>query len=96
MAHVCFHSRRRRGPAGLRDLLHFWRNCGLYDLFQKLFSVFQTLQLVLFLCKLRLSSFLLGVSVRQKNHWGLFQPDVNIGSELVKGLGFAIVLDLLF
>ena len=25
-------SRRRRGPAGLRDLFHFCRNCGLYIL----------------------------------------------------------------
>ena len=81
-------SRRRRGPAGLRDLFRFCRNCGLYALFQILLSVLQTLQLVLFLCKLRLSSFLFGVSVRQKNHWGLFQPDANISSELVKGFRF--------
>ena len=53
-------SRRRRGPAGLRDLFRFCRNCGLYALFQILLSVLQTLQLVLFLCKLRLSSFLFG------------------------------------
>ena len=79
---------RRRGPAGLRDLFCFCRNCGLYALFQILLSVLQTLQLVLFLCKLRLSSFLFGVSVRQKNHWGLFQPDANISSELVKGFRF--------
>ena len=45
---------RRRGPAGLRDLFRFCRNCGLYALFQILLSVLQTLQLVLFLCKLRL------------------------------------------
>ena len=50
--------RRRRGPAGLRDLFRFCRNCGLYALFQILLSVFQTLQPVPFLCKLRLSSFL--------------------------------------
>ena len=53
-------SRRRRGPAGLRDLFRFCRNCGLYALFQILLSVLQTLQLVPFLCKLRLSSFLFG------------------------------------
>ena len=53
-------SRRRRGPAGLRDLFCFCRNCGLYALFQILLSVFQTLQLVLFLCKPYLSSFLFG------------------------------------
>ena len=53
-------SRRRRGPAGLRDLFRFCRNCGLYALFQILLSVLQTLQLVPFLCKLRLSSFLVG------------------------------------
>ena len=47
---------RRRGPAGLRDLFRFCRNCGLYALFQILLSVLQTLQLVLFLCKLPLSS----------------------------------------
>ena len=52
--------RRRRGPAGLRDLFRFCRNCGLYTLFQIFFSILQTLQLVLFLCKLRLSSFLFG------------------------------------
>ena len=52
--------RRRRGLAGLRDLFRFCRNCGLYALFQILLSVLQTLQLVLFLCKLRLSSFLFG------------------------------------
>ena len=51
---------RRRGPAGLRDLFRFCRNCGLYALFQILLSVLQTLQLVPFLCKLRLSSFLFG------------------------------------
>ena len=51
---------RRRGPAGLRDLFRFCRNCGLYTLFQIFFSILQTLQLVLFLCKLRLSSFLFG------------------------------------
>ena len=51
---------RRRGPAGLRDLFRFCRNCGLYALFQILLSVFQTLQPVPFLCKLRLSSFLFG------------------------------------
>ena len=51
---------RRRGPAGLRDLFCFCRNCGLYALFQILLSVFQTLQLVLFLCKPYLSSFLFG------------------------------------
>ena len=51
---------RRRGPAGLRDLFRFCRNCGLYALFQILLSVLQTLQLVLFLCKLRLGSFLVG------------------------------------
>ena len=42
---------RRRGPAGLRDLFCFCRNCDLYALFQILLSVLQTLQLVLFLCK---------------------------------------------
>ena len=52
--------RRRRGPAGLRDLFRFCRNCGLYALFQILLSVLQTLQLVLFLCKLRLGSFFVG------------------------------------
>ena len=51
---------RRRSPAGLRDLFRFCRNCGLYALFQILLSVLQTLQLVPFLCKLRLSSFLFG------------------------------------
>ena len=51
---------RRRGLAGLRDLFRFCRNCGLYALFQILLSVLQTLQLVPFLCKLRLSSFLFG------------------------------------
>ena len=51
---------RRRGPAGLRDLFRFCRSCGLYALFQILLSVLQTLQLVPFLCKLRLSSFLFG------------------------------------
>ena len=51
---------RRRGPAGLRDLFRFCRNYGLCALFQILLSVLQTLQLVLFLCKLRLSSFLFG------------------------------------
>ena len=51
---------RRRGPAGLRDLFRFCRNCGLYALFQILLSVLQTLQLVPFLCRLRLSSFLFG------------------------------------
>ena len=39
---------------------YFCRNCGLYALFQILLSVLQTLQLVPFLCKLRLSSFLFG------------------------------------
>ena len=39
---------------------YFCRNCGLYALFQILLSVFQTLQLVLFLCKPYLSSFLFG------------------------------------
>ena len=53
-------SRRRRGPAGLRGLFRFCRSCGLYALFQILLSVFQTLQLVLFLCKPYLSSFLFG------------------------------------
>ena len=52
--------RRRRGLAGLRDLFRFCRNCGLYALFQILLSVLQTLQLVPFLCKLRLSPFLFG------------------------------------
>ena len=52
--------RRRRGPAGLRDLFRFCQNYGLYALFQILLSVLQTLQLVLFLCKLRLGSFLFG------------------------------------
>ena len=51
---------RRRGPAGLRDLFRFCRNCGLYALFQIFLSVLQTLQLVPFLCKLRLSSVLFG------------------------------------
>ena len=51
---------RRRGPAGLRDLFRFCQNYGLYALFQILLSVLQTLQLVLFLCKLRLGSFLFG------------------------------------
>ena len=53
-------SRRRRGPAGLRDPFRFCRNCGLYTLFQIFFSILQTLQFVLFLCKLCLSSFLFG------------------------------------
>ena len=51
---------RRRSPAGLRDLFRFCRSCGLYALFQILLSVLQTLQLVLFLCKLRLGLFLVG------------------------------------
>ena len=51
---------RRRGPAGLRDLFRFCRNCGLYALFQKLLSVLQTLQLVLFLRKLLFHSLFLG------------------------------------
>ena len=68
---------KRRGPAGLRGLFRFCRSFGLYALFQILLSVLQTLQLVLFLCKLRLGSFL-------------------VGSELFKGFGFVIVLDLLF
>ena len=65
---------------GLADLLS--------DSPQILLSVLKTVELVLFLCKLRLSSFLFGVSVRQKNHWGLFQPDANISTELVKGFRF--------
>ena len=52
--------RRRRGPAGLRDLFRFCQNYGLYALFQILLSVLQTLQLVLLLCKPCLSSFLFG------------------------------------
>ena len=52
--------RRRRGPAGLRDLFRFCRNCGLHTLFQKLLSVLQTLQLVLFLCKPLFHSLFLG------------------------------------
>ena len=47
-------------PLGCVIFFHFCRNYGLYPLFQKLLSVFQTLQPVLFLCKLRLSSFLFG------------------------------------
>ena len=50
---------------------------GAFAFLQILLSVLQTLQLVLFLCKLRLGSFL-------------------VGSELFKGFGFVIVLDLLF
>ena len=56
----------RRCPAGVAAPLGcviffcFCRNCGLYALFQILLSVFQTLQLVLFLCKPYLSSFLFG------------------------------------
>ena len=56
-------SHRRRGPAGLRDFFRFCRSCGLYALFQILLSVFQTLQLVLFLCKPYLSSFLFPLSL---------------------------------
>ena len=47
-------------PLGCVIFFHFCRNCGLYALFQILLSVLQTLQLVLFLCKLRLGSFLVG------------------------------------
>ena len=47
-------------PLGCVILVRFCRNCGLYALFQILLSVLQTLQLVPFLCKLRLSSFLFG------------------------------------
>ena len=32
-------SRRRRGPAGLRDLFRFCRNCGLYALRSRPFRV---------------------------------------------------------
>ena len=47
-------------PRWAACFFRFCQNCGLYALFQKLLSVFQTLQPVLFLCKLRLSSFLFG------------------------------------
>ena len=47
-------------PLGCVIFFHFCRNYGLYALFQILLSVLQTLQLVPFLCKLRLSSFLFG------------------------------------
>ena len=47
-------------PLGCVICFRFCRNCGLYALFQILLSVLQTLQLVPFLCKLRLSSFLFG------------------------------------
>ena len=47
-------------PLGCVIFFRFCRNCGLYALFQILLSVLQTLQLVLFLCKLRLGSFLFG------------------------------------
>ena len=47
-------------PLGCVIFFRFCRNCGLYALFQILLSVLQTLQLVPFLCKLRLSSFLFG------------------------------------
>ena len=53
-------SRGVAAPAGCVIFFRFCRNCGLYALFQILLSVLQTLQLVLFLCKLRLSSFLFG------------------------------------
>ena len=52
-----------KNAESLRDSVIFFRFCqnyGLYALFQILLSVLQTLQLVLFLCKLRLSSFLFG------------------------------------
>ena len=119
-------SRRRRGPAGLRDLFRFCRNCGLYALFQILLSVLQTLQLVLFLCKLRLGSFLVGselfkgfrfsrrsslccscascVSARsfsvlvfaRKTTGDYFSRTPISARSWSRGLGFAIVLDLLF
>ena len=47
-------------PLGCVIFFRFCQNNGLYALFQILFSVLQTLQLVLFLCKLRLGSFLVG------------------------------------
>ena len=47
-------------PLGCVIFFRFCRNCGLYALFQILLSVLQTLQLVPFLCKLRLSSVLFG------------------------------------
>ena len=53
-------SRGVAAPAGCVIFFRFCRNCGLYALFQILLSVLQTLQLVPFLCKLRLSSFLFG------------------------------------
>ena len=53
-------SRGVAAPAGCVICFRFCRNCGLYALFQILLSVLQTLQLVPFLCKLRLSSFLFG------------------------------------
>ena len=53
-------SRGVAAPLGCVIFFHFCRNCGLYALFQILLSVLQTLQLVPFLCKLRLSSFLFG------------------------------------
>ena len=58
----CAHARRcSEGVAApLGRVFRFCRNCGLYALFQILLSVLQTLQLVPFLCKLRLSSFLFG------------------------------------
>ena len=53
-------SRGVAAPLGCVICFRFCRNCGLYALFQILLSVLQTLQLVPFLCKLRLSSFLFG------------------------------------
>ena len=53
-------SRGVAAPQGCVIFFYFCRNCGLYALFQILLSVFQTLQLVLFLCKPYLSSFLFG------------------------------------
>ena len=47
-------------PPGCVILFRFCRNCGLYTLFQIFFSILQTLQFVLFLRKLCLSSFLFG------------------------------------
>ena len=47
-------------PLGCVIFFRFCQNYGLYALFQILLSVLQTFQLVLFLCKLRLGSFLVG------------------------------------
>ena len=38
---ACVRFLRRRGPAGLRDLFRFCRNCGLYALCSRPFRVFK-------------------------------------------------------